>query len=85
LELANRQAQIERTLSEPRTDPQSDTVERLLRLALPFTEARDRLLEEFERRFVERLLEAHGGDLAKAAAASGIGRRYFQKLRARTR
>jgi DNA-binding NtrC family response regulator len=72
-------------LSEPRTDPRSDTVERLFALDLPFTEARDRLLEEFERRYVERLLDAHGGDLAKAAAASGIGRRYFQKLRARTR
>jgi hypothetical protein len=27
----------------------------------------------------------HGGDVAKAAAASGIGRRYFQKLRARSK
>jgi DNA-binding NtrC family response regulator len=85
LELTNRQEEVERTLSQPRTDPQSDTVERLLALDLPFTEARDRLLEEFERRFVQRLLDAHRGDLAKAAAASGIGRRYFQKLRARTR
>ena len=54
-------------------------------MGLPFTEARDRLLEEFERRFVEWLLAAHDGDIAKAAAASGIGLRYFQKLRARTR
>ena len=53
-------------------------------LTMPFTKGRDWLLAEFERRYVERLLEQHGGDVAKAAAASGIGRRYFQKLRART-
>jgi len=53
-------------------------------LSLPFIQARDRVLAEFERRYVERLLEQHGGDVAKAAAASGIGRRYFQKLKART-
>lgn len=53
-------------------------------LGLPFPQARDRVLEEFEQRFVEKLLAQHGGDVAKAAAASGIGRRYFQKLKARS-
>jgi hypothetical protein len=37
-----------------------------------------------ETRYVARLLEQHGGDVARAAAVSGIGRRYFQKLKART-
>jgi DNA-binding NtrC family response regulator len=49
--------------------------------ALPFIAARDGVLDAFTRRYVEQLLEAHGGDVAKAAAASGIGRRYFQKLK----
>jgi two-component system, NtrC family, response regulator HydG len=52
---------------------------------LPFPQARDRILEEFEARYVARLLQRHGGDVAKAAAASGIGRRYFQKLKARSK
>jgi DNA-binding NtrC family response regulator len=43
------------------------------------------VLEEFERRYVERVLARHGGAVGKAAAASGIARRYFQKIRARRR
>ncbi len=85
LQLADRMREVERTLAQPKSDPHSDTIERLLTLGLPFTEARDRLQEEFERRFVEHLLELHDGDASKAAAASGIGLRYFQKLRARSR
>jgi DNA-binding NtrC family response regulator len=59
-------------------------IEQLLSLDLPFTVARDRVVEEFERVFVERLMAIHG-DVTKAATASGIGKRYFQKVRARTR
>jgi DNA-binding NtrC family response regulator len=47
--------------------------------------ARDRLVDEFERRYVERILAKHGGNVARAAAASGIARRYFQIIRARSR
>ncbi len=54
-------------------------------LKLPFVEARDRLLEDFERRYVERWMSAAGGDVGQAARASGIGKRYFQKIRARHR
>jgi DNA-binding NtrC family response regulator len=62
----------------------ADVLDRYVDLNLPFPQARDRVLEEFETRYVARLLEQHGGDVARAAAASGIGRRYFQKLKART-
>jgi transcriptional regulator with GAF, ATPase, and Fis domain len=61
-----------------------DAIDKFVDMGLPFPQARDRILEEFEQRYVARLLEKHGGDVARAAAASGIGRRYFQKLRART-
>ncbi len=53
-------------------------------LAMPYVQARDRLMDEFEQRYVARILAEHCGDVARAAAASGIGRRYFQKLRARS-
>jgi DNA-binding NtrC family response regulator len=59
-------------------------IDRLLARDLPFTVARDRVVEEFERRFVDRLLAIHG-EVVKAAEASGIGKRYFQKIRARSR
>lgn len=52
-------------------------------LDLPFTQARDRVLEEFERRYIRAVLEKHGGSVVRAAAASGIARRYFQTIRAR--
>jgi len=75
-----------RELNAPATDdPRVDSMETLLAMRLPFTEARDRLAIEFERRFVERTLADHHGNVGQAAAASGIGRRYFEKLRARTR
>lgn len=50
---------------------------------LPFTRARDIALSEFERSYVERVLQQHGGNVSRAAAASGLARRYFQVLRAR--
>jgi len=42
------------------------------------------LLDEFDEAYVARFLAMHEGNVAKAAEASGIGRRYFQKLKART-
>jgi two-component system, NtrC family, response regulator HydG len=50
-------------------------------LALPM--ARLRVVGELERRYIERVLAAHGGNVARAAEASGIGRRYFQMIRGR--
>jgi DNA-binding NtrC family response regulator len=50
---------------------------------LPYPIARDKVLANFERAYVERLLAAHGGNVTRAAEASGIGRRYFTTLAAR--
>ena len=52
---------------------------------LGLAEARDKILREFEKRYVERLLGIHQGDVGKAAAASGIGERYLRVIRARVR
>jgi transcriptional regulator with GAF, ATPase, and Fis domain len=52
---------------------------------LPFTSARDLVAGEFERDYVQRVLDQHGGNVSRAAAASGLARRYFQILRARQR
>jgi two-component system, NtrC family, response regulator HydG len=72
------------TIASSPSSPGDGFIERLLALDLPYTVARDRVVEEFERQFVERLLAVHG-EVGKAADASGIGKRYFQKIRARTR
>jgi hypothetical protein len=56
----------------------------LVDLEVPYPPARDRIRAVFAARYVARVLARHGGDVARAAAASGIGRRYFQKLKARS-
>jgi hypothetical protein len=61
--------------------PGGDSVEKLLEMGLPFVQAKNRLIEDFTRRYTSRLLAEHGGDVGKAVQASGIGRRYFQRLR----
>ena len=58
-------------------------VEELVSAKIPFPLARDRVLELFTEHYVSHLLALHGGNVARAAASSGIGRRYFEKLRAR--
>jgi DNA-binding NtrC family response regulator len=68
---------------EPAPVDAVDSVEHILELKLPLTQARQRLIENFERRYIERMLAEHGGHVGRAAAASGIGRRYFQMLLAR--
>jgi two-component system, NtrC family, response regulator HydG len=71
------------SLPPPAAGP--DAIDRFVDMGMPFPKARDRMLDEFEQRYVARVLAMHGGDVARAAAASGIGRRYFQKLKARGR
>jgi DNA-binding NtrC family response regulator len=61
----------------------SDAFEEILSRDLPFPRARDEALGEFERRYVERLLARYAGSVTRAAAASGIALRYFQRIRAR--
>ncbi len=61
----------------------TDVIEQTLALGLSFPAARERVVESFERRYIERVLVAHGGNVARAAAASGIARRYFYLIRAR--
>jgi two-component system, NtrC family, response regulator HydG len=61
----------------------SDAIERVLSMELPLPRARAELVEEFERRYVEAVLDRHDGNVTRAAAASGLALRYFQLLRAR--
>jgi DNA-binding NtrC family response regulator len=60
-------------------------LERVLGANLAYSEARQRVLEEFERAYLERALADSGGNVAAAAASSGIARRHFQRIRARQR
>jgi two-component system, NtrC family, response regulator HydG len=69
------------TPAEP-TDAR-DLVERVIAQRLPLGPARALVIEAFERRYVEWALGEHGGNVAQAAAAAGVARRYFQILKTR--
>jgi DNA-binding NtrC family response regulator len=62
-----------------------DPVSRVIAMNLPFVRARQQMLREFEARYVATVLAQQGGNVSKAAAASGLARRYFQILRSRGR
>jgi transcriptional regulator with PAS, ATPase and Fis domain len=46
----------------------------------PIKIARDRWTRAFERRYLEEILERHGGNVAAAARAAGVDRIYFYRL-----
>ena len=64
--------------------PASDVVAEVIARDLAYLPAREEVLLDFERRYVEHVLAKHKGNVSKAAAASGIARRYFYTIRART-
>ena len=65
--------------------PPEDFIRSVLAEQLPFPEARQRIVAELERRYVDDLLVRHNGNVTHAARASGLAHRYFQLLRARSR
>jgi DNA-binding NtrC family response regulator len=70
--------------NEPSDPALHIALERILESDMPFSRARSAALAEFERRYVARVLARHSGHVGRAAAASGIARRYFQVLRGRS-
>jgi transcriptional regulator with GAF, ATPase, and Fis domain len=60
-----------------------DFVQRVLSLDLPLIAARQRVIDDFERRYIAHVLARHGGNVSRAAEASGVARRHFQRLRTR--
>jgi two-component system, NtrC family, nitrogen regulation response regulator GlnG len=47
---------------------------------LPFKEAKERIIEGFERDYLKGLLERCGGNISRAAREAGIARLYVRKL-----
>jgi DNA-binding NtrC family response regulator len=69
----------------PQQSSGSDWVNDILALDLPISEARDRVIQEFEERYIARALHHTGGNVTRAARAAGVGRRYFQTLKSRAK
>jgi DNA-binding NtrC family response regulator len=58
-------------------------VKELVNEKVTLADARRRIVQQFERTYIAEVLAAHGGNVTRAAAASGVPRRYFQILKAR--
>ncbi len=54
-------------------------------VSLPFRESKARMVAEFERRYVTRLLDAHTGNLSAVARSAGLDRMSVYKLLDRLR
>ena len=61
------------------TEHAQDDFAALLDRGLRFSQAKLRALQIFERLYVQRTLAEHGGDVVRAAEASGLARRHFQE------
>jgi DNA-binding NtrC family response regulator len=61
----------------------NDVLEAVLSRQLPLSQARQIVVDEFERRYLKRMLDAHGGNVTHAAKAAGVARRYFRLLRSK--
>ena len=48
--------------------------------AMPFKEAKDRLIEEFQTQYIAKALARHGGNVSQAARDSGVKRQYLHRL-----
>lgn len=69
----------------PRADASPhDYLDEIVSSGLPIIPARERVVQEFERRYVRHVLAQHGGNVTRAAQASGVARRYFHEIKART-
>jgi DNA-binding NtrC family response regulator len=71
------------SLDEPEARSTEDVVASAIASGLPFPRAREMVVHEFERRYVEHVLAREGGNVLRAAAAAGIARRYFQLVKKR--
>jgi hypothetical protein len=60
-----------------------DVLEWVLSRDLQLSQGRQLVIDEFERRYLTRILERHGGNVTHAARAAGVARRYFNLLRSR--
>lgn len=65
--------------SQPPPPPQAVQVTEDL-VQLPFKEAKERLLDAFEHRYLQNLLAKHDGNVSRAAAEAGVDRNHLARL-----
>jgi two-component system, NtrC family, response regulator HydG len=76
----------DRAAPEPRAarpEPGESVIASVIQRGLSFPRARQEVMEAFEERYVDAMLDKHDHNISKAAAAAGIARRYFYTIRTR--
>ena len=69
----------------PSRSGEPDFIDQVVGSNMTLAGARQQVIDELERRYVAHVLAAHGGAVTRAAAASGIALRHFQRVKARLR
>ena len=64
----------------PEGGPGTSRYEVAVDVAIPFKTAKQDVVEDFERRYIKALLEAHDGNISAAARATGIDRMSIHKI-----
>jgi DNA-binding NtrC family response regulator len=75
-EAALPEVEVPEAAGEPRPQPKQETPA----AELPFKEARERLMEGFERDYLQGLLKRCEGNISRASREAGITRVYLRKL-----
>jgi DNA-binding NtrC family response regulator len=65
--------------------PTSEAGPAVIEADLPYADARQRAIDQFERGYLQELLRRHDGKVSAAAATAGIDRTYFYRLLRRHR
>ena len=60
-----------------------DAFAEVLARRLPLARARQEIVTRFEQLYIDQILREHGGNVTRAAKASGLAHRYFQTIKAR--
>ena len=84
-ELADSELDPSASSDQPALAARGDLVARVLAEELPLTEARQQVIDAFEARYIQNIIEQHGGNVTRAAAAAGVDRRHFYRLRAKAK
>jgi DNA-binding NtrC family response regulator len=68
-------------MAQPVAPDPTDVIDGVLERDLPLAQARQLVVDAFERRYLERLLDRHDGNVTHAARAAGVARRYLRLLK----
>jgi DNA-binding NtrC family response regulator len=70
----------EATTGAPNARPGDDIIDSVLAQGLPLAASRKLVVEQFEQRYIEHVLDKHNGVVTHAAKAAGIARRHFYRV-----